>query len=338
MTEQLAEPSAVVAETGSRRPVGRIFVSYASADRTAADRLVMRLERTHIQCWIAHRDIPIGESWAGAIARAIASSNALLVLVTPSANRSRQVAREVEMADEARKLLLPAVVTGVQLSDELRFFLSSAQQVVVADFDDPMVIDRVCQRLSESGSLSAEPSDLTTADRLAKQIARPSDATIWRVYASTPSRVVGVGFYVLSMLIMLSPHRQHVVVASYVLAFIAGIVVVARTKQLNLPVLFTIGFLQPLVMFVGQTWNAPHLASHALPIVTTATVGLTCAAGGLVMSLRFGVPRVRALSLRDWRTWVVPDWNLLRRGEKLEASLKVVVLIAAVILLALVTF
>jgi hypothetical protein len=54
------EPEDMAAEASSAGstaiPVRSVFISYATADKAAADSIVAALERAGISCWIAPRD------------------------------------------------------------------------------------------------------------------------------------------------------------------------------------------------------------------------------------------------------------------------------------------
>jgi hypothetical protein len=53
------------------QPDKTTFISYASADKAAADSIVAALERAGIGCWIAPRDVVPGVFYADAIVQAI---------------------------------------------------------------------------------------------------------------------------------------------------------------------------------------------------------------------------------------------------------------------------
>jgi hypothetical protein len=312
--------------------VGRVFISYASPDRGAADAIVKRLESNGIMCWIAHRDIRPGQIWSTVIATAIASSAAMLVYLTDSANTSRYVHREVQMGHDADKLLIPLVAADVQMSKALTLFLSSIQHIGLDDLGKPSVLQALREQLP--AYTPDRQNERTEVARVANSIARVEDKTLWRVYASAESRIVVFGFYLVSFAILFSDMREFIAPTSYMLAFAAGVLVVVRTRQLNLLVLFTIGCIQPLLLLAPRAWSEPHLVWYVMSVPVTASVGLACAAGGLLISLRFGPPPVSVLSIVAWRAWLFPSWSVLTGGEKVEAVIKVVAVILVVLLWA----
>lgn len=70
-----------------------IFISYATDDSAVAGRICQLLETQGVPCWIAPRDVPPGCEWPEAIAKAIASAPALVLVLSEHANQSAFVVR-----------------------------------------------------------------------------------------------------------------------------------------------------------------------------------------------------------------------------------------------------
>jgi formylglycine-generating enzyme required for sulfatase activity len=104
-----------------------VFISFASEDVELAHRVVERLERSGIRCWISDRDIEPAASYPAAITHAVRESGALLLLLTESSNTSAHVLREVELAFNTRRPVLPVRISGVTPSSDLQYFLSTTQ-------------------------------------------------------------------------------------------------------------------------------------------------------------------------------------------------------------------
>jgi TIR domain len=83
--------------------VARVFISYASADKQAADSICAALERGGIVCWIAPRDVTPGVFYADAIVQAINSAHILIVVLSVNSVGSQHVLREVERASAKRR-------------------------------------------------------------------------------------------------------------------------------------------------------------------------------------------------------------------------------------------
>lgn len=88
-----------------------LFVSHASEDGREAADVTAELERRGVGAWLATRDIQVGENYAAQIYNAIVECSHLLVLLSPAAVASVHVQREVNLALDQGKAILPLVVT-----------------------------------------------------------------------------------------------------------------------------------------------------------------------------------------------------------------------------------
>jgi hypothetical protein len=107
----------------------QVFISYASADRLAAERVRDDLEADGIDCWIAPRDVPAGSDYARAITDSIGSCKVLLLLFSHAAARSNHIEREVHLADNAKLPIVPVRIEPVEPGGSLRYFLSTVQWI-----------------------------------------------------------------------------------------------------------------------------------------------------------------------------------------------------------------
>lgn len=108
------------------------FVSYAAADRPAADALTAYLEQRGIRCWIAPRDVPAGALYADAIVRAINEAPVLLLLLSRNSIGSSHVGKELERASSKRKQIVAVRLDEAPLTPAFEYFLSESQWVDVA--------------------------------------------------------------------------------------------------------------------------------------------------------------------------------------------------------------
>ena len=101
----------------------RIFVSYSSPDYAKADTIRTSLEAAGITCWIAPRDLEAGDQWGGSIVQAIQGCQAVVVVFSEAANKSPQVAREMELSVANRKPLITVRVADDMPTDDMQYFL-----------------------------------------------------------------------------------------------------------------------------------------------------------------------------------------------------------------------
>jgi TolB-like protein len=115
-------PSALAGRAGT----ADVFISYASADKAAADSICAALERAGIACWIAPRDVTPGVFYADAIVEAINSSRILIVVLSVHSAGSQHVLREVERASSKRRPLVAFRLDTTPLPSGLEYFLSAS--------------------------------------------------------------------------------------------------------------------------------------------------------------------------------------------------------------------
>ncbi len=105
----------------------KAFISYAAADGELAESVCAQLEAAGIGCWIAPRDISPGRVYAEAIVDGIASTSALVLLLSAPANESAHVHREVELAVSQHHPVVPIRVVEVEPANALQYLVSSTQ-------------------------------------------------------------------------------------------------------------------------------------------------------------------------------------------------------------------
>lgn len=109
--------------------MGHIFVSHSSADNAVARDVVRYLERNGQKCWLASRDVDVGDDYSSQIVRAIDRSDHVIVIVSAAANDSPHVRRELDRAVGSGRPIVPLRLDKVIASDSLSYLLSGAQWV-----------------------------------------------------------------------------------------------------------------------------------------------------------------------------------------------------------------
>jgi hypothetical protein len=101
-----------------------LFVSHVAENRASAMEIVDELERRGTRCWIAPRDVRPGEPFDDEIAEAIETSRAMLLIFSDLCNDSQYIRREVTVAGESHKPVIPFRIEDVQPRKGLRVRLS----------------------------------------------------------------------------------------------------------------------------------------------------------------------------------------------------------------------
>jgi hypothetical protein len=103
--------------------VAQIFLSYARKDARIVDQLIARLGTAGYEVWVDRTGIPGGEQWRRQIVRAIESSEAFLIVLSPHSVISDNVRKELDLAEGAQKRVLPVIVQPVDIPAEMKYQL-----------------------------------------------------------------------------------------------------------------------------------------------------------------------------------------------------------------------
>lgn len=109
----------------------RIFISYSHQDSDYAEALAEALEEVGFSAWIDDA-IDYGERWFTTITQAIRECVAVTVIMTPEAEQSEWVEREILIAQREKKPILPLLLRGKEFA-----LLITMQYVDVTDSEMP---------------------------------------------------------------------------------------------------------------------------------------------------------------------------------------------------------
>jgi TolB-like protein len=112
-----------------------IFISYSSKDRQQAEQLIELLASAGLSVWIDKRGIDVATSWSGEIVDAIEGCKAFVVLLSPNSIESVNVVKEVSLAAERRKKILPLDLEPVTLPRDLAYHLAGIQRAPMTNID-----------------------------------------------------------------------------------------------------------------------------------------------------------------------------------------------------------
>lgn len=99
-----------------------IFISYSSKNQQAAEDICSAFERSGIKCWMAQRDTPV-LNYAAVITDAVKSAKAVVLIFSKEAAKSQWVEKEINIAVDNRKAIVPYMIDNVRLKDYGGFYL-----------------------------------------------------------------------------------------------------------------------------------------------------------------------------------------------------------------------
>ena len=137
-----------------------VFISHSSKDITTANLVVDCLERDGVSVWIAPRDIPAGSNYGASITKGIRECAVLVLIFSKESNDSHAVFREVQMAFDERKVIIPLRIEDVPVSDDLGFYLSGLHWLDAIQNESKFgeLVRDVRQVLQSAGRVSIETS------------------------------------------------------------------------------------------------------------------------------------------------------------------------------------
>jgi len=90
-----------------------IFLSYSRADHQLAQRFVEAAATRGVSVWFDDQ-IEGGENWREKIVEAIGSAEALVILFSERSNQSTQLIKELALADNLRKRVVPVLISNCE--------------------------------------------------------------------------------------------------------------------------------------------------------------------------------------------------------------------------------
>src|SRR5580704_3407719 len=144
-----------------------LFVSHVSEDRDAAMAIVDELERRGIKCWIAPRNVHPGTRFDDEISDAIDACRALLLIFSDQCNESEYILREIHVAGQSQKVIIPFRIENAHPRRGLRVRLSDLHWIDGFVSRERAIDDLVRHLLSP-----AAPT--RPAEELIKEVAAPA--------------------------------------------------------------------------------------------------------------------------------------------------------------------
>ncbi|MCF7764156.1 MAG: TIR domain-containing protein [Verrucomicrobia bacterium] len=161
----------------------QVFISYSSKDQERVFGLTDRLRSAGISVWVDQSGIGAATLWSKEIASAIKGCKVLVLMVTPNSVTSRNVTREVSLASEQNKPILPVLLESTQIPEELEYHLAGIQHLDVAGLSPAESVQEILPTLQRL--LGSEGVEVAAAGHSVRRTRR-QPAVLWgdwRVYA-----------------------------------------------------------------------------------------------------------------------------------------------------------
>ena len=111
-----------------------IFISYRRTDQAVARALVEQLEARGVKVWWDQK-IEGGEDWRDAIVAGLEAAEALVILFSEECNESKQLKKELAIADTLDKLVIPVLIEDTKPKGHYLYELAARNWIQV--YPDP---------------------------------------------------------------------------------------------------------------------------------------------------------------------------------------------------------
>ena len=152
-----------------------VFISYGSADRERIQDLVSRLRQAGVTVWIDEAGIEGAAMWSEEIVGAINHCKVLILAISSNSTKSKNVVRELALASEEEKTILPVFIEPTEIPESMKYQLAGIQRVEYFAGNEEEAIGSVLRALSRLGITTndSEPGQAlgqaTTAPTQAKR-------------------------------------------------------------------------------------------------------------------------------------------------------------------------
>ena len=109
-----------------------VFISYSSNDQDRVVKLADRLRSAGVSIWVDESGIGAATLWSKEIAGAIKGCKVLVLMVTPNSVKSKNVVKEVSLAAEQNKQILPVILEPTKIPESLEYHLAGIQHLDVS--------------------------------------------------------------------------------------------------------------------------------------------------------------------------------------------------------------
>ena len=145
-----------------------VFISYKSEQAEAAGWVRSVLETNGISCWMAPADIPGGSSYASEIPAAIAGCRIFVIILTEKAQQSTWMPKELDLAVNSGKIIMPFMLENCKLRNDFNFYLSNVQRYAAYENKSKAIEKMVREIQAVLGIDSAAPSVQQSQQRSGK--------------------------------------------------------------------------------------------------------------------------------------------------------------------------
>ena len=138
-----------------------VFVSYSRENNEKVLELTAKLQAAGVPLWMDVGSIDGAAMWGEEIVNALAKSKVLLLFVTEAAVRSHNVTKEVLLASEQKRHILPVHLEPTEIPPSLKYPLAGIQHIEYFHGDPDENLKTILRSLERVGVSIRAPSSAT---------------------------------------------------------------------------------------------------------------------------------------------------------------------------------
>ena len=144
-----------------------IFISYSHKDSDLVFPLINQLNSKGYRIWL-DKGLNGGDEFHAQICRHIKNASAVIVFLSPYSNKSRYIAKEIDVAFKNSKPIVPVFLKETVLSDTLEILLGSYQHLFFYKYEND---DEFIEKLLSSIKIKDSMLDQSKIDKVTFKIA-----------------------------------------------------------------------------------------------------------------------------------------------------------------------
>ena len=128
-----------------------VFVSYSSQDHAQVSKIIQRLRKAGVSVWMDEGGIDAATLWSEAIVEAINDCKVLIMMVSKHSTDSANVVKEVMLASESSKTILPVYLEPADIPTRLKYQLTGIQHSEAHSLTPDELLDELLRGLAKNG-------------------------------------------------------------------------------------------------------------------------------------------------------------------------------------------
>ena len=140
-----------------------VFISYAAKDRERVAKLVEGLQQAGVSVWIDMAGIEVAAMWSKEIVSAIRECKVLLLSISPQSTESENVVKELALASERKKPIIPIYLEPAEIPETMEYQLAGIQRVEFYEGREEIALQAVIRALAKLGVKVADEASASAA-------------------------------------------------------------------------------------------------------------------------------------------------------------------------------